>query len=392
MAVVDEVGSVAGRSVTADLPTFLENVQQEAYEVQEIRESGEWSKVEILEKRLERIELDRLQDASDYAQSSDVRRLEEELRRVSPQLRRMAEQLIAVEIEKAKRAAAACAANSIEEAMESMEGRVARLEGELESLRSSASSSVSSCSCRHSSESVRERLLKRIPKFTGKAAAFPAFKQRFLAYKEQMKGEPSFAYYNDLCSKLEGEALEKVSEFAAQFENSFEAAIEKLSRHYGEYEPDEQLFTRIATIQEISSGSTNEMRDLEDYLRSAIGIYGRKLVRSLVIPIVVKFTEPLRKEWKDRIRPLVNEDDYKPEEELIKFLTRQRLNAEFVQGRTPRVGQEVLIKSEEGRASFEKGKVRELIKSTDGKVRNVEVKPPGDRCKRRALKELIPLN
>lgn len=71
--------------------------------------------------------------------------------------------------------------------------------------------------------------------------AFPAFKQRFLAYMDQVRGQPSFAYYDDLCSKLEGEALEKVKDFAAQVENSFEAAIEKLNRHYGEFNAEEQM-------------------------------------------------------------------------------------------------------------------------------------------------------
>lgn len=84
--------------------------------------------------------------------------------------------------------------------------------------------------------------------------------------------------------------------FAAQVDNSFEAAMEKLTRHYGEFEPEEQVARKIQEVASLDSGNTKEIRELEDYLRSAIGIFGRKLVRSYVINIIVKFSEPLRRE------------------------------------------------------------------------------------------------
>lgn len=176
---------------------------------------------------------------------------------------------------------------------------------------------------------LNERLLKRIPKFIGEAEAWPAFKHQFQAYVNQVKGQPSFAYYDDLCTKLDGEALDDVKGFAAQIDNSYEAAVEKLGRWYGEFESERADVQTNWENNRVGSANTQEMRELEDYLRSAIGIFGRKLVRNLVISIVAKFTEPLRKEWKDRIRPLASKPDFQPEEELIKFLSRQRLNVEF---------------------------------------------------------------
>lgn len=220
--------------------------------VSEVRGEN-WSKTEILEKRVERIELDRLKDASDYAPIDELEHMKSELEQLTSLINSQNSQ---IEMLSKFRLAITSSVSENEEELEATAKRLAKVEEELESLRRAPSVSAAS-PCTHGNGPLNERLLKRIPKFIGEAAAFPAFKQRFLAYKDQVKSQPSFVYYDDLCTKLEGEALDQVKDFAAQVENSFEVAMERLTRFYGEFEPEEQLYLKISEV-----GSLEELQEV----------------------------------------------------------------------------------------------------------------------------------
>lgn len=188
--VVDDHGSMVDRSGAADPFMFSDNkdIDPQVMGIDE-GQTGVWSRMDKLEKRLKRMELDRLQEPSNAEE--ELKALEGRIKRIETMERRL--------MDRVRSAMEASVVDSVEEEMEGFVKRIEKMEVELERLQRCSLVSISS----HATGRLNERLLKRIPKFCGEAAAFPAFKQRFLAYVEKVSGQPSFAYFSDLCIKLE---------------------------------------------------------------------------------------------------------------------------------------------------------------------------------------------
>lgn len=92
------------------------------------------------------------------------------------------------------------------------------------------------------------------------------------------------------------------------------------------------MVEKIKEIGEIEVNSTNKMLKIEEFLRSAIKLYGKEQVCLVSATVIMFFSETLKQLWRKHTELMVSSPDFCPEEELIRFLEEQKGKAEYLDG------------------------------------------------------------